>query len=130
MITVSIVNGKKSEYFTIYTEAKNFPIMARNHKDKESWKQSIMNARRCSLLIQRGIIALNENRIKDSAQLIVEARISEGLILNSTLIDLWNKLCKNDRLCLGMSCNLEYCTAMWFMKPITITTEEEVSKSE
>lgn len=99
-----VIDSSKSTNFLIQTKSgKSYEIQAKDEKEKEIWKSSLLAARRCWLLIDRASTALSEDRVCNAIEMISEARRAEGMLLNAHLLNLWGEA--------GLKCEKNNCAA-------------------
>lgn len=109
---INVTNGKKSSSFIINTKSgKNFEIEAKDEKERDIWKTSLLSARRCWLLIERSEIAIMEDRVDDAIIMLSEARRCEGMLVNEKILNFWAELSKKCERCncAGVYISKTYC---------------------
>lgn len=104
---ITLVNdSSKPTNFLIETKSgKSYEIQANDENEKNIWKNSLLCARRCWLLIERTSMALVDERIDDAIEMLCEARRCEGMLLNTQLLNLWSEL--------SLKCSKNNCAAVF-----------------
>lgn len=116
---IIISNSKKPTNFIIQTKSgKSYEIQAKDEKEKDLWKTSLLSARRCWLLVERAAIAKMEDRIDDAIEMLNEARRCEGMLVNEKMLNSWAEI--------GKKCEKYNCAGVFLSTTFNKTNSLEI----